>query len=74
MKGKPVNKAQKCSIGIPKPYHLLQALGDPLIDSVVSESIPLLTADEKYNETVYSIARRVGAVLNSEIFTAICNC
>ena len=45
---------------------LVQALGDNLIDSVVSENIPLLTADEKFNETVVSIAKRVGAVLNSK--------
>ena len=45
---------------------MLQAVGDPLIDSVVSENIPILTADEKFNETVYSIARRVEAVLTSE--------
>ena len=45
---------------------LTQALGDNLIDSVVSENIPVLTADEKFNETVTSIAKRVGAVLNSE--------
>lgn len=43
-----------------------QALGDPLIDSVVSENIPVLAADEKFNETVTSIAKRVGAVLNSK--------
>ena len=43
----------------------MQAVGDNLIDSVVSENIPVLTADEKFNETVVSIAKRVGAVLNS---------
>jgi len=47
----------------------LQAIGDSLIDSVVSENIPMLTADEKFNETVTSIARRVDAVLTSECYT-----
>jgi len=44
----------------------LKAVGDPLIDSVVSENIPVLTADEKFNETVTSIARRVEAVLTNK--------
>ena len=44
----------------------VQALGDPLIDSVVSENIPILTADEKFNETVSSIVRRVEAVLTGK--------
>ena len=44
----------------------MQALGDPLIDSVVSENIPILTADEKFNETVSSIVRRVEAVLTGK--------
>ena len=51
----------------------MQALGDNLIDSVVSESIPLLTADEKFNETVVSISKRVGAVLNSKSLPSNCN-
>ena len=44
----------------------MQAVGDGLIDSVVSDSIPILTEQEKFNETVSSIVRRVGAVLNGE--------
>ena len=51
-----------------------QTLGDPLIDSVVSDNIPLLTADEKFNETVTSIAKRVGAVLNSEPYVSTYRC
>lgn len=44
----------------------MQAVGDPLIDSIVSENIPILTGDEKFNETVTSIVKRVGAVLNGQ--------
>ncbi len=42
----------------------MQALGDGLIDSVVAENIPILTTEEKFNETVTSAVNRVGAVLN----------
>ncbi len=42
---------------------LVQAVGDDLIDSVVSESIPILTEEEKFNEAVSSIVRRVEAKL-----------
>lgn len=59
-------KQRDCGQDTRKTLPFLQALGDPLIDSVVSENIPLLTADEKFNETVTSIARRVEAVLTSE--------
>jgi uncharacterized membrane protein YgcG len=44
----------------------LKAVGDGLIDSVVSDSIPILTEQEKFNETVTSIVKRVGAVLNGQ--------
>lgn len=42
---------------------MLQAVGDDLVDSVVSESIPILTEEEKFNEAVSSIVRRVEARL-----------
>ena len=41
----------------------LQAVGDELIDSVVSENIPFFTEQEKFNETVTSSAKRVEAIL-----------
>lgn len=50
------------------PECLIQAVGDPLIDSVVSENIPILTGEEKFNETVTSIVKRVEAVLKGELF------
>ncbi len=40
-----------------------QAVGEDLIDSVVSENIPVLTEQEKFNETVSSIVKRVEAKL-----------
>lgn len=42
---------------------LVQAVGDDLIDSVVSDSIPILTEQEKFNEAVSSIVKRVEAKL-----------
>lgn len=41
----------------------LAAVGDDLIDSIVGDNIPVLTEDEKYNETVISSVRRVAAKL-----------
>ena len=41
----------------------MQAVGDQLIDSVVSQNIPILTTEEKYNETVTSAVERVAAAL-----------
>ena len=38
-------------------------MGDKLIDSVVSENIPILTSEEKYNETVTSAVDRISAQL-----------
>jgi hypothetical protein len=38
-------------------------VGEDLIDSVVSDSIPILTEQEKFNEAVSSIVKRVEAKL-----------
>jgi hypothetical protein len=38
-------------------------VGEDLIDSVVSDNIPILTEQEKFNETVSSIVKRVEAKL-----------
>ena len=38
-------------------------MGDDLIDSVVGENLPILTGEEKYNESVASSVARVDAVL-----------
>ncbi|KAK9903504.1 hypothetical protein WJX75_007430 [Coccomyxa subellipsoidea] len=43
-----------------------KAVGDDLVDSVVSESIPILTEEEKFNEAVSSIVRRVEARLTGK--------
>lgn len=40
-----------------------QAVGDDLVDSVVSDSIPILTEQEKFNEAIASIVKRVEARL-----------
>lgn len=44
-------------------YTCSQAVGDKLIDSIVSENIPVLTTEEKFNETVLSSVERVKAAL-----------
>ena len=41
----------------------LQAVGDSLVDSVVSDNIPIFTEEEKFNEAVSSIVKRVEAKL-----------
>lgn len=41
----------------------LQAIGDNLVDSVVSDNIPIFTEEEKFNEAVSSIVKRVEAKL-----------
>ena len=40
-----------------------QAVGDSLVDSVVSDNIPIFTEEEKFNEAVSSIVKRVEAKL-----------
>lgn len=44
----------------------VSAVGDELIDSIVGENIPILTEDEKYNETVASSVNRVVAKLTGK--------
>lgn len=44
----------------------LQAVGDDLIDSIVGDQIPILTEEEKYNETVLSSVSRIEAILNGK--------
>lgn len=44
----------------------MAALGDELIDSIISENVPILTGEEKYNECMTSILKRVDAKLNGE--------
>ncbi|KAI3435689.1 hypothetical protein D9Q98_001747 [Chlorella vulgaris] len=44
----------------------MSALGDDIIDSVVGENIPILTGEEKYNESVTSSVSRVVARLSGK--------
>ncbi|GMH32207.1 hypothetical protein BSKO_00041 [Bryopsis sp. KO-2023] len=42
----------------------LKAVGDDLIDSIISDQIPILTEQEKFNETATSTTKRLEAVLS----------
>jgi uncharacterized protein len=44
----------------------MAAVGDDLIDSIVGENIPILTDEEKYNETITSSVSRVVAKLSGK--------
>ena len=44
----------------------LKAVGDDLIDSVVGDNLPILAAEEKYNEAVSSAVKRIEAKLTGE--------
>lgn len=44
----------------------LKAVGDPLIDSIISDDIPILTEQEKFNETVIECTKRIEAVLKGK--------
>lgn len=45
----------------------LQAIGDSLVDSVVGDNIPIFTEEEKFNEAVSSIVKRVEAKLSGKL-------
>ena len=47
-----------------------QAVGDSLVDSVVSDNIPIFTEEEKFNEAVSSIVKRVEAKLTGGLLCA----
>ncbi|CAA0832749.1 UPF0603 protein - chloroplastic [Striga hermonthica] len=40
------------------------AVGDSVLDATVSENLPVLATDEKYNEAVYSAAKRLVAAID----------
>ncbi|KAJ1695610.1 hypothetical protein LUZ63_012308 [Rhynchospora breviuscula] len=42
----------------------IQAVGDSVLDATVSENLPVLATDEKYNEAVYSSAKRLAAAID----------
>ena len=45
-------------------------MGDSLVDSVVSDNIPIFTEEEKFNEAVSSIVKRVEAKLTGGLSCA----
>eukprot|EP00475_Leptophrys_vorax_P030075 TRINITY_DN4477_c0_g1_i1.p1 TRINITY_DN4477_c0_g1~~TRINITY_DN4477_c0_g1_i1.p1 ORF type:complete len:283 (-),score=20.85 TRINITY_DN4477_c0_g1_i1:330-1178(-) len=44
----------------------IDAVGDELLEAVVSENLPVLATEEKYNEAVYSAARRLAARIDGQ--------
>ncbi|XP_020087025.1 UPF0603 protein Os05g0401100, chloroplastic [Ananas comosus] len=42
----------------------LQAVGDSVLDAAVSENLPVLATEEKYNEALYSTAKRLVAAID----------
>ena len=49
--------------GCPEAFSDAQAVGDELIDSIISENIPTLTEAEKFNEALTSCVARIEAKL-----------
>ncbi|CAN6351073.1 unnamed protein product [Urochloa humidicola] len=42
----------------------IKAVGDEILDATVSENLPVLATDEKYNEAIFSTARRLAAAID----------
>ncbi|XP_006302547.2 UPF0603 protein At1g54780, chloroplastic [Capsella rubella] len=42
----------------------IEAVGENILDATVSENLPVLATDEKYNEAVYSSAKRLVAAID----------
>ncbi|XP_078179029.1 thylakoid lumen 18.3 kDa protein [Carex rostrata] len=42
----------------------VQAVGDSILDATVTENLPVLATDEKYNEAMYSTAKRLVAAID----------
>ncbi|KAI3776807.1 hypothetical protein L1987_46597 [Smallanthus sonchifolius] len=42
----------------------IKAVGDTVLDAVVSQNLPVLATDEKYNEAIYSSAKRLAAAID----------
>lgn len=42
----------------------IQAVGETVLDNTVSENLPVLATEEKYNEAVYSTAKRLVAAID----------
>ena len=41
-------------------------MGDDLVDSIISDNIPVLTEQEKFNETAISSVQRIAAKLRGQ--------
>lgn len=41
-----------------------KAVGDTILEAVVSENLPVLATDEKYNEAIYSTMKRLVAAID----------
>eukprot|EP00246_Nothoceros_aenigmaticus_P006063 TRINITY_DN18809_c0_g1_i1.p1 TRINITY_DN18809_c0_g1~~TRINITY_DN18809_c0_g1_i1.p1 ORF type:complete len:308 (+),score=39.07 TRINITY_DN18809_c0_g1_i1:68-991(+) len=44
----------------------ISAVGEPALEGVVSENLPVLATDEKYNEALYSSAKRLVAAIDGQ--------
>ena len=44
----------------------LKAVGNDVLDSIISETIPVLTQEEKFNEATLTCIKRISAVLEGE--------
>ncbi|KAL3616438.1 hypothetical protein CASFOL_039828 [Castilleja foliolosa] len=42
----------------------IKAVGESVLDATVSENLPILATDEKYNEAIYSAAKRLVAAID----------
>lgn len=42
----------------------IQAVSENVLDSIISDNLPVLAADEKYNEAIYSSAKRLVAAID----------
>ncbi|XP_071731180.1 UPF0603 protein At1g54780, chloroplastic [Rutidosis leptorrhynchoides] len=42
----------------------IKAVGDTVLDATVSQNLPVLATDEKYNEAIFSSAKRIAAAID----------
>jgi len=47
----------------------MKKVGDPIIEGIISENIPVLTQEEKFNEAISSSVKRIEAALKGEADT-----
>jgi hypothetical protein len=52
---------------------VVQAVGDELLDSIVSDNIPIWTEEERYNQTVLSSVDRIEAQLTGQPVPGACS-